>query len=122
MNRPSEVLEVEEKSIQHELGADVNKTRSKPVDCNTRVWLLLKQGAVRDEIETAELERDDLLIDRELIQDKQEIVREGICIYQDDIARSCAKLAALQKEMDLTGFQYRRGVRKYELSWDQSTW
>ena len=112
-------LETEEKSVQHELGADLTKSRLKPVDISTRVWLLLKQGAVKDEIETVELERDDLLIDRELIKDKQQIVQEGIELYEDDITRSCARLVALQKEKHLTRGEYRRGVKKYELNCDQ---
>ncbi|RMJ26303.1 hypothetical protein PHISP_02835 [Aspergillus sp. HF37] len=108
-------LSTDLQSVRHELAGDPsNRWLCKPVDCNTRVWLLAKQGAVEDEISTAERERDDQLIERALIVDKKAIVRDGIEQLEHDIVHYSCRLAELEEEAKFTGLQRRWGERKYD--------
>lgn len=102
-------------SVRHELAGDPSNRRlCKPVDCNTRVWLLAKQGALQDEISTAERQRDGQLIERALIVDKKAIVRDGIETLEHDIVHYTCRLAELEEEAKFTGLQRRWGERKYD--------
>lgn len=65
------------------------------------------------EIAAACSARDELLIKRALIVDKQQIVHDGIKLLEEGIAHATCKFAILEEENNFTGLQYRWGERKY---------